>query len=216
MKRVVLLILLTAVLLCGCESVLYDNPFSTEPYTVTLEEDGEITTLLIDPKAKTIHDGSYTYDYSFNQDDIIIYYPKQEGIFSRGHGEESGSYTSFDEGSESGEGTAYIDGNTLANIVEQQMTRQRQAVELNLVLFIVGIGILAIGIRRRAYPYYPWRKIFGFHSRKHKHHNQHKEDSSQEHEHKHKHKHISGTKNRRIGVAMIVSGAVLILAGLIL
>jgi ABC-type nickel/cobalt efflux system permease component RcnA len=96
------------------------------------------------------------------------------------------------------------------------MVRQRRAVELNLVLFIVGIGILAIGIRRRAYPYYPWRKIFGFHSRKHKHHNQHKEDSSQEHEHKHKHKHISGTKNRRIGVTMIISGAVLILAGLIL
>ena len=153
MKRVVLLILLTAVLLCGCESVLYDNPFSTEPYTVTLEEDGEIITLLIDPNTKTIHDGLYTYDYSFNQDDITIYYPMEEGIFSRGHGEESGSYTSFDDGSESGEGAAYIDGNTLANIVEQQMTRQRQAVELNLVLFILGIGNLAIGIRRRVYPY---------------------------------------------------------------
>lgn len=216
MKRAILLILLTAVVLCGCESVLNDDPFPTEPYTVILEEDGELTTLLIDPHAQTITDGSNTYDYSFNQDDIIIYYPKDGGFFSRGHGEENGSYSSFGDGSDTDESSTYIDGNTLANIVEQQMNRQRRAVELNLVLFIAGIGLLAIGIRRRAYPYYPWRKIFGLHSRKHKHHNQHKEESSSEHEHKHKHKHISGTHNRRIGVTMIVTGAVLILAGLIL
>lgn len=204
MKRVILLLLLAAVFLSGCD-IFYSSPAPSEPYTVTVDRYGETTTLTIDPISQTIQDGFYTYDYAFSQDDIVIYYPEDEAVFSRGFDEETGTYTASGEESEKFVEEAYIDGDTLVNLVEQQIKQSRSS-ELNLAIILVGVAVLAVGIWRRANPYYPWRKIIGK-SRKA---SDHKKDGH------HKHKHISGTKNRRIGVTLIVCGTLLIAVGLIL
>lgn len=140
MKRVFIILLLAAALLCGCTQAA-----PKEPYTVT-SNSMEFT---VDPVARTISDGKDTYSYYIDNSDITVYYPNGAEYASRSNG-------MIKLGSGNYDPVRYVDGDILIDALSAQIIAPAKPRERDIPSIILGLVFVAFGIFSATAPETDW------------------------------------------------------------
>ena len=143
MKRAILALLMAVLLLAGCSS----EPQVRESYTVIM--DG--VSLTVDPESKTITDGKDTYHFDADEDQISITYPNGAVYTKTYHRSDddigdtvSGGWSGEDTLLMMGSGNPYLDGDTLADAVSEEMPEMKEPFPVG--LFLISLLVAAYGV----------------------------------------------------------------------
>lgn len=166
MKRVLILLFLTALLLCGCTAEEKKQE-PQEPYTSVI--DG--ISYYVDPEAQTVtaQGHKYRYRYIDNKDTrgIRIIYPNGAVVTDShpvGGGMGGISWSNADVDIQIGNGKPYADCYDLLDVIPAQAEEKEEKEEKGdmIYLFFYGLPLIALGWWTAARPYTHWYWAFGW------------------------------------------------------
>lgn len=153
MKRVVTLILLVALLLCGCAA---EQPEPQEPYTSVING----VSYYVNPEAQTITVDGYDYYYTYIDNDdrrgVSITYPNGTVVtdsYSPSSGMGGVSFSSMDV-------SGYADCYDLLDVVPEQVREEEKGEMIQLIF--LGIPLIALGWWEAARPDTHWNWMYGW------------------------------------------------------
>ena len=158
MKKIFVLLILTALLLSACG----EDAIPMEPYTVTVDNWGDPVTLTVNPVQQTIVHKDVLYRYTIEEDEIItILYP-DGASFTRFSQEDQGGYFYPDMSAEEILNREYLDGELLTRVVSAQLPQTRPVTAVNVETLIAGILVILLGVAEIRRPDLVWNLRHGF------------------------------------------------------
>lgn len=154
MKRVIVLILLAALLLCGCAAESQQQP--QEPFTSIVNN----VSYYVNPKTKTITAQGHEYHYTYIDNDdrrgVSITYPNGTVVtdsYSKSSGMGGVSFSSMDVG-------GYADCYDLLSVVPELEQEEDHTVMWQAIL--LGVGLIGLGGWEAACPDTHWNWTYGW------------------------------------------------------
>lgn len=143
--RILILLLLAALLLCGCAR-------KQSVYTVDVSHNGVDMVFTVDTENGTITDGQHTYSYEVSGSTTTITYPNGASYYETKNGSVSNMGWSNDYDSKT-----YIDGDTLMAVLSKD-TPKANLDHLLLGLVLIALGAFNVFLPHAAcYIAYGWR-----------------------------------------------------------